>query len=83
MTRFELTPDELRDVRQLLDLGTEEAVADLWSRYQLSHCEAWALVDSALPSPLQPTEGPANTRRPTRQQRSRKPKQQDHLAMTA
>lgn len=34
---------DLADIRQLLDLGTEEAISDIWTRYQLTHEEALGL----------------------------------------
>lgn len=38
---------DLADITQLLDLGTEEAVADLWSRHGLTHERAAYLVGEA------------------------------------
>jgi hypothetical protein len=35
-------PHDLADQRQLLDVGTEAAVADLWTRYGLTHAQASA-----------------------------------------
>jgi len=35
-------PHDLADQRQLLDVGTEAAVADLWTRYGLTHADASA-----------------------------------------
>jgi hypothetical protein len=35
-------PHDLADQRQLLDVGTEAAVADLWTRYGLTHSQASA-----------------------------------------
>lgn len=39
--RFDLTPQELRELRQLVDLETEEAI---WTRFQLSPDEAHILA---------------------------------------
>jgi hypothetical protein len=33
---------DLADQRQLLDVGTEAALADLWTRYGLTHAQASA-----------------------------------------
>jgi hypothetical protein len=35
---------ELTEIRQLLDLDTEEAREDLWSRFQLTPAEAQQMV---------------------------------------
>lgn len=45
--RFDLTPQELRELRQLVDLETEEAFADIWTRFQLSPDEAHILARQA------------------------------------
>lgn len=39
-------PHDLADQRQLLDVGTEAAVADLWTRYGLTHAQASARLDA-------------------------------------
>jgi hypothetical protein len=45
--RSDLTPQEMRELRQLVDLETEEAFADIWTRFQLSPDEAHILARQA------------------------------------
>jgi hypothetical protein len=42
-----LTSQELRELRQLIDLETEEAIADIWTRFHLSPGEAQILARQA------------------------------------
>lgn len=45
--QIKLTAQELGELRQLVDLGTEGAVADIWTRFHLSPGEAEILARQA------------------------------------
>lgn len=60
MSHFDhLSKTDYADMRQLCDLDTEEAVADLWTRYGVSLAEARTLLADVRGSAPMPPEEPA------------------------
>ena len=72
--RSDLTPQELRELRQLVDLETEEADADIWTRFHLSRAEAGILARQAETQ----NRGPSDTSGGPRLSSKKRPSSRKH-----
>lgn len=68
--RSDHTPQELRELRQLVDLETEEADADIWTRFHLSRADAEILARQAETQNRGPSDASGGPRLSSKKQPS-------------